>query len=338
MNSRENSSAALRQQRRELLAELSRQTEERKRKVRELLVQASRRRDQQAESERQERQSAIRRAIDPIKEPTPPSAPARPAPVVAPVLEPPPAPRAIAAPPRETESLSNVDQRITGLEAAFAKLVQTVTERLDYGAKFSALEAQVRQAEAGLAGIVARLAPLENKCEVLRGECRSLEASGTRVSEQLKGFDQLFASLGRDAQKLSSSLDALAAELRQCESRLDALEAGSESRRIAQASELGNLQDRLGRLESGLLKAIGLLQSSEQGMAELGALRERMQEMEAGYERMLASVRQIERSSLPDDTAEREATAKVLASLTRLVQGMRATQAERQTAEGMKGN
>jgi DNA repair exonuclease SbcCD ATPase subunit len=337
MNSRENSSAALRQQRRELLAELSRQTEERKRKVRELLVQASTRRDQQAESERQERQSAIRRAIDPIKEPTPPSAPARPAPVVAPVLEPPP-PRAIAAPPRETESLSNVDQRITGLEAAFAKLVQTVTERLDYGAKFSALEAQVRQAEAGLAGIVARLAPLENKCEVLRGECRSLEANGSRVSEQLKGFDQLFASLGRDGQKLSGSLDGLAAELRQYESRLDALEAGSESRRLAQASELGNLQDRLGRLESGLLKAIGLLQSSEQGMAELGALRERMQEMEAGYERMLASVRQIERSSLPDDTAEREATANVLASLTKLVQGMRATQAERQTAEGMKGN
>ncbi len=338
MNSRENSSAALRQQRRELLAELSRQTEERKRKVRELLAQSSKRRDAQAESQHQLSQTILRHVASPVKEKMAAPAPELPPAIVSPPTEPAPATRAVQKPQAETDGAPGVEQRLMGLEAAFAKLVQTVTERLDYGAKFSALETQLRQVETGLAGMAARLAPLENKWEVLRGECRSLEANGTRVSEQLKGFDQLFASLGRDGQKLSGSLDALAVELRQCESRLDGLEAGSEARRAAQASELGNLQDRLGRLEAGLLKAIGLLQSSEQGMAELSGLRDRMQEMEAGYERMLAAVRQMERSALPDDTAEREATANVLASLTKLVQGMRHSQSERQAVEGMKGN
>lgn len=333
MNSRENSSAALRQQRRELLAELSRQTEERKRQVRELLAQAAK---------RPSPPTANLRSLHPtVKRSQPaPADDAKPAvaPETSPAAEPAPSPSVESRAPLAAETAPGVEQRIMGLEVAFAKLVQTVTERLDYGTKFSALETQLRQVETGLAGTVARLAPLENKWEVLRGECRSLEASGSRVSEQLKGFDQLFASLGRDGQKLSGSLDALAAELRQFEGRLEALEAGSETRRAAQASELGSLQDRLGRLEAGLMKAIGLLQSSEQGMAELSSLRDRVQEMEAGYERMLTAVRQMERASFPDDTAEREATANVLASLTKLVQGMRASQSERQALEGMKGN
>ncbi|MFO0339873.1 MAG: hypothetical protein ACK52Z_14125, partial [Acidobacteriota bacterium] len=79
-----------------------------------------------------------------------------------------------------------------------------------------------------------------------------------------------------------------------------------------------------------LMGAIGLLQSSEQEINELAQLRSSIYEMEHGFQRVLKAVANLERPiDLSDTAAEREATANVLASLTKLVQGMRAAHTER---------
>lgn len=122
-----------------------------------------------------------------------------------------------------------------------------------------------------------------------------------RVADQLKSFDQMFASLGRDSHKL--------------------------------AADQTIMQDRLTRLESGMVRAIGILQSSEGGIADFSNLRDRYLELESSFQRVLKAVESLQRTPEPTDTtAERETTASVLASLTKLVQGMRAEQNERQAS------
>jgi len=229
------------------------------------------------------------------------------------------------------------ERRMSGLEDAFAKLVETVTERLDYSSRISQVEAQY----AGLRGVIeefsSKFHPLENKCDVLRGDLRSLELSEDRIGEQVKSFDQIFASLGRDSQKLNHVVEGLAVELRQVQDRVASAETIQQESGVGRNSEMVSLQERLTRLESGMVRAIGLLQSSEHGIADLSHLRERFLEMEAGFERVLKVIDSLDRPNESSDTAaEREATANVLASLTKLVQGMRVAQTERQIQHGVR--
>jgi DNA repair exonuclease SbcCD ATPase subunit len=237
--------------------------------------------------------------------------------VAEPVLAEPP-PVVVAAAPAVDAAF---EARMSGLEDAFTKLVETVTEKLDYGARIENLESSSHLLQVAVTEIAGRMEPLESKYEVLRSDLKSLEASADRFSDQVKTFDQMFASLGRDAQKMGSTIEAFAEEMRAMVPRLEAAESTNPS------EELTSLQNRLSNLETGLTKAIGLLTTSEQGIAELSNLRERFAEIEAGFERVLKAVETLERTpAVPDNAAEREATANVLASLTKLVQGMRAAQ------------
>jgi predicted nuclease with TOPRIM domain len=229
-----------------------------------------------------------------------------------------PAPEVVATAPAVDAAF---ETRMSGLEDAFTKLVETVTEKLDYGVRIENLERGSHLLQVAVTEIAGRMDPLESKYEVLRSELKSLEASADRFSDQMKTFDQMFASLGRDAQKMNSTIEAVAEELRAMLPRLEAVESTNPS------EELTSLQNRLINLETGLTKAIGLLTTSEQGIAELSNLRERFAEIEAGFDRVLKAVETLERTpAVPDNAAEREATANVLASLTKLVQGMRAAQ------------
>jgi len=239
---------------------------------------------------------------------------------------------------------SAFESRMSGLEEAFTKLVETVTEKLDYSSRILQVETQTKGLESlykSLKGSIdevsVRLQPVENKCEVLRADHRSLELGNDRLSEQVKGFDQIFASLGRDAQKMNLTVDAMSVELRRANDRTLALEKANLASEAERAGEITALQDRLTRLESGLVRAIGLLQDSEHGIADLASLRERLVDMESGFQRVIKAVDSLQRpAEEPDSAAEREATANVLASLTKLVQGMRVVQNERQIQNGVK--
>lgn len=282
--------------------------------------------------------------------PIPPSAPPRiaslsaasvpavaPPPSVAPPAPPPASPPPPPAAPARTSVEIAFESRMSGLEDAFAKLVETVTEKLDYSSRFAAVESQSKQIESSLEALSQRLAPIENKYEVLRGDLRAVESAGEQWKEQFKSFDQIFASLGRDSQKLGAVVDSLSAELRSTQDRQAEMTRQVAALESTMNSELQSMQERVGRFESGLVRAIGLLQSSEQGIAELSNLRERFSEMETGFHRVLKAVETLEKPvEVSDTAAEREATANVLASLTKLVQGMRAAQAERQTQEGAR--
>lgn len=180
--------------------------------------------------------------------------------------EPEPAPAPAPAPP--------ADDRISKLEEALAQLAASVNGKVDYAPRLEQIEANQTR---------------------LRTELRTLESTQSRIQDQIKGFDQLFASLTRDSQKLNTVVDTLANEMRQ-----------------AQASPT----------DPALLEQL----------ESFGALKERFAEMEEGFQRVLRAVESLETPAPPaDNVSEREATANVLASLTKLVQGMRAAQVERQS-------
>jgi chromosome segregation ATPase len=188
----------------------------------------------------------------------------------------------------------------------------------DIEARLSLLEARLKDgantdslSHQSLEGLAARVNSIDQKIEVLRSDLRSLDLSGTRISEQVKSFDQIFASLGRDAHKLSHTVDALALEFRKSQTQM---------------SDSGALQDRLNRLEAGMARAIDLLQSPDHGLADLSHLRDRFAQIEADLGRVMKVVEDL--PTPPEDAevlAEREATAKVLASITRLVEGMKSS-------------
>ncbi|MFO0508412.1 MAG: hypothetical protein ACK5YZ_00225 [bacterium] len=227
-----------------------------------------------------------------------------------------------------------MEKRMSQLEIAFAELRDSVAGKLDITARITALESQTGSVQAGIEDLLARLAPVENRFEVLRGDLRAIEAAGDRWNEQIRIFDQIFASIGRDSQKLSGAFEALGSEVRSTQERFGQLEAEQTRAEKGLSGEIAALGDRMERLETDLMGAIGLLQSSEQEINELAQLRSSIYEMEHGFQRVLRAVSNLERPiDLSDTAAEREATANVLASLTKLVQGMRAAQTERIATE-----
>jgi chromosome segregation ATPase len=186
--------------------------------------------------------------------------------------------------------------------------------------RIASLEVELPKLREILEGFASRILLLDQKADVLRSDLRNLDLSSTRMSEQFKAMDQIFASLGRDANKLSHSVEGLSLELQMTK---------------AQVKEVSALQDRLSRLEAGLARAIDLLQSPDHGIADVSLLRDRFSEIETGMERVLKAVECLQRPpEVLTTDSEREATAKVLASLTKLVEGMRNSQAQRQVQKG----
>jgi chromosome segregation ATPase len=153
-----------------------------------------------------------------------------------------------------------------------------------------------------------RLQPLEAKYDVLRQDLKALQLTADRHADQIRSFDQIFASLSRDSHKIGTMVDGFATELKHLQT---------------QATVPAEPKEDLQELQSRLSHAISLLQSSETGINEVTHLKERFEQMEARLEQLLSTVDSLSRPALEEDSkAEREATANVLASLTKLVQGM----------------
>ncbi len=254
------------------IIELAKEAGARKLLLKKMVLQCIEERGMTTESGRLERQVSLRKLAPSVPSSVPAAfVPARPA-TLAPEIE----------------------SRLASLEAVFQRL--GIAESLQ---------------QTSLEGFAARVHAIDQKIEVLRSDLRNLDLSGARISEQVNSFDQIFASLGRDARKLSHTVDALAIEIRKPHAQIEDARA---------------LQERLTYLESGMARSIDLLQSPAHGLADLSQMRDRFLEMEVGLEQVKRAVADLQ--SPPEDAevlAEREATAKVLASLTKLVERMRSS-------------
>ncbi len=174
-----------------------------------------------------------------------------------------------------------LEARMSGLEDAFHQMAQTLTERLDLLSVDRAVDPTAAALLEVVDGLSAKLAAVDQKTDVLRLDLRNLDINANHISGQVKGIDQIFASLGRDANKLSHTIEALSSEFHKSQVRFH--------------------------------------------------------EIETGFERVLKIVEALPSPSAEVHTdAEQEATAKVLASLTKLVEGMRASQVQRQVGKGVK--
>jgi hypothetical protein len=160
-------------------------------------------------------------------------------------------------------------------------------------------------------------------------ECDYLNAA-KRVQELLQQKAKSY--------RLDFELEALQQRMRKAAIRLGwsqgAEERPATSPRVKDTEkpqDFAALQERILSLESGICSAIGLIQSSEKVIADLTSLKDRFLHLESGLERILRAVDLLEQPrEFVGIAAEREAAAGVLSSLTKLVQGMRAADSERQ--------
>jgi chromosome segregation ATPase len=202
---------------------------------------------------------------------------------------------------------SDQESRLAALEAAFSQLASS--SRLD------SIEQALTDLRASVHDLGSRLHPLEAKYDVLRQDLKALQLTTDRHGDQIRSFDQIFASLSRDSHKIGTMVDGFATELKQLQT---------------QAAAPAEPREDLQELQSRLSHAIALLQDSETSINEVNLLKERFEQMESRLEQIFSTVQSLSKPALEEDSkAEREATANVLASLTKLVQGMRAAQTQK---------
>lgn len=159
-----------------------------------------------------------------------------------------------------------------------------------------ALVAQCNEFKAVLEDLSARMPQIDTRLEVLRNDLRTMQTAEDGFAHHVKSFDQMFNSLGRDSQKLTSLLDALSVQLREVEYRYE--------------NEQALAKDR-----------------SEQQLISIHSCEQRLQVLEARFERVAHILEAApNHAEIEDIHAEQEATASVLASLNKLVEEMRAVQ------------
>jgi hypothetical protein len=364
MSQSESPSEKMRQQRRELLQDLARQAEARKQQVKQMLAQCADDRNREVENVSPGLQPEPPPVLDgwqkEIVQPEPQAEPlmseesgvepvsveaeqkfdgvvdapmldeelAEPDPVV--ILD------AVADEPVESEHLPEaaITVRMDELENRFAQFVEEVSNKLDVTSRLTLVEEQSKTTQEALEELAASMAPIESKFQAIQENFRAFDEAAERWNGHFKSIEESFLVLGRDSQELGSAFELLAGEFRATQQRVAKLEQEQSTPGMDFSRELQSFEDRLGRLETDVMGAVDLLQSSEQELTELAKLRNEFHEMEEGFQRVLKVVSNLERPlDITDTAAEREATANVLASLTKLVQGMRASQSERSLQE-----
>jgi chromosome segregation ATPase len=220
---------------------------------------------------------------------------------------------------------------MTKLEESFSRLLDSVGSSAAFVVRIEALERKMTSLPETLGEMLARPHPVEAKLDSVRADMRALDITVDSVSAQMKNCEAICHTLGSDVRKLSTALEGIAGELRHTQERSDNLDRDRMAVVREAQSEISGLQERISRVESGVVRAIHLLQSSEQGSAQVAHLRERFQEIELGFQQVLQAVDSWQRAGeSPEAAAERQATAKVLASLSNLLQGLRSAQLEKQ--------
>ena len=181
--------------------------------------------------------------------------------------------------------------------------------------------------------IVGRLRSLNGDLSGVKDHLTKLESGLDSFQSRTSGWEAATSSVDEDCRRSAEVIESFAGKLRQLQDRL---ETGEQSRAALDknvAGELTNLAHRFSKVESGLLWAIDMVQSSEHGAGRLANLRERVREIEAGLQQILQTLDSIQRpSDSEESTAGRQSTASVLASLSKLVSGLRGAQSERPLA------
>ena len=334
----------MRQERRDLLASLARQSEARKRKVKELLEQCAEQRDKREKPPSAPHPSpaepALASASGRTLAPKVDSLKSLP-PVPLPVLQP-----SVGADALLVERLSKVEAALVDLrqeaalgalrqEAAVGALRQEAIGSIDAAAiqRCDALDARMGSVKDALEEIVGRLRSLSGDLSGVRDHLRKLESGLDGFQARASGWDAAASSVDDDYRRLAEVVESFGGELRQLQDRLETGEQSRTAHDTNVAGELTNLAQRFSKVESGLLWAIDMVQSSEHGAGRLVHLRERVREIEVGFQQILQTLDSIQRpSDTEQSTVGHQSTASVLASLSKLVSGLRGAQSERPLA------
>lgn len=224
------------------------------------------------------------------------------------------------------------EERIRKIEEGFSRLLDSVSTNSASLVRIEALERKMTTLPETLGEMLSRPHPVEAKLDSLRADLRALDMTVDSVSAQMKNCETICGSLSGDVRKFSGSLETLAGELRHSQDRVEALDHERMTVLKEAQNDLTDLQERISRVESGVVRAIHLLQASEQGSSQVAHLRERFQEIELGFQQVLQAVDSFQRSpESAEAAAERRATANVLSSLSNLVHGLRQAQLEKQS-------
>ncbi len=300
------------------MASLARQSEARKRKVKELLEQCAEQRDKRDK---------------PSSGPQPPP----PEPSLAPRLDSlnsiPPAAIPVSQPSPGVDN--SLIERLSMLEEAVASLRQGATGGVEVVAiqRCDALEARMGLVQEALDEIVGRLLSLNGDLSGVRDHLRKLEAGLDGLQSRASGWQAAATGVDEDYRRMSEVVESFSGELRQLQERLEAGEQRRTAHDTNVEGELSNLAQRFSKVESGLLWTIDMVQSSEHGAGRLASLRERVREIELGFQQILQTLDSIQRPSDSEDSpVGRQSTASVLASLSKLVNGLRGAQPERHLA------
>jgi DNA repair exonuclease SbcCD ATPase subunit len=221
------------------------------------------------------------------------------------------------------------------LEEAVASLRQGATGGVEVVAiqRCDALEARMGLVQEALDEIVGRLLSLNGDLSGVRDHLRKLEAGLDGLQSRASGWQAAATGVDEDYRRMSEVVESFSGELRQLQERLEAGEQRRTAHDTNVEGELSNLAQRFSKVESGLLWTIDMVQSSEHGAGRLASLRERVREIELGFQQILQTLDSIQRPSDSEDSpVGRQSTASVLASLSKLVNGLRGAQPERHLA------
>ncbi len=325
----------LRQQRRELLSDLAKQSEARKIQVRELLQQCAGQRDKRNPSGNPRAAPTVSPSTPPVIQGTDAVAPphgqfgsARPVVESAPHIAP------LALEPAYLERLIQIEDALAILTADANRSPVDSAFAVERAA---ALEQTMNSSREAFEEIINRLRVLNGDLAQVGERLNKLDSTVNALQSRTAAWDTRLAAGEEDYRKLAGAFEASGGELRRIQDRIESAEHSRKSHESAMNFELTNLATRFSKVESGLLWAIDMVQSSEQGTSRMNDLRERIRHLEEGFDRFLQSLESTPRQLQPGEVEPpRQLTASVLANLSKLVNGLRDTQAER--ASGKERN
>lgn len=318
----------LRQQRRELLSDLTKQSEARKIQVRQLL--------QQCASQRDKRDPSSKPSAVPSAFPSTPPVVNGPNTVVPPQGQFGSAPPAVESVPQmatlaiEPAYLDRLNQIEDALASLTADANRSPVDNAFAVERAAALEEKMNASRKAFEEIINRLRVLNGDLAQVSEHLNKLDATVNAIQSRTASWDTGLAAGEEDFRRLAGAFEASGGEVRRIQERIDSAERSRQSHETAVNSELTNLATRFSKVESGLLWTIDMVQSSEQGTSRMNDLRERIRHLEEGFDRFLQSLESVPRPAQASEVEPpRPLTASVLANLSKLVNGLRDTQAEK---------
>jgi len=234
---------------------------------------------------------------------------------------------ALAIEPAYLERLNQIEDALASLTADANK---SPSDNAFAVVRAAALEEKMNASREAFEEIINRLRVLNGDLAQVGEHLNRLDVTVNALQSRTASWDTGLAAGEEDFRRLAGAFEASSGEVRRIQDRIDSAERSRQSHETAVNSELTNLATRFSKVEAGLLWAIDMVQSSEQGTGRINDLRERIRHLENGFDRFVQSLESAPSPVQPSEVEPpRPLAASVLANLSKLVNGLRDTQAER---------